>query len=393
MVGSTLPPAAPAESSRPVLSRRLAVVAALLALCTLVPYAYTATQVWSATGELLTFNAEEQKGITYLRPLVTLLSDTVDLQTAAVRGEAVDRLTLDAAISSVDRVDQQLGDDLGVRRRWASVRQRLTQFAVRPPTGAAGLRAGSQVVDQLTALLAQVGDASNLILDPQLDSYYVMDALLLRIPAVIVQAGRMTDLAYVAAPTGTATGVAPSTVVVVAQGTLRDAASTLDAGLRKSLAATTSRTLGPALLSQLDVLQAAVNQLAPLDTQVGADPTVPESGTLQPSQRKLRDAAIAVAGAGFGELFSLIKARSDGVERQRRGVLLVGGVGAVAALAVLWFGVGARRRPTVDDDSDEATPTSTVSDDELDLLDARELLGARQLVRVGRAVAPTRDKT
>src|SRR5690606_22702779 len=34
-------------------------------------------------------------------------------------------------------------------------------------------------------LVARIGDGSNLILDPDLDSYYVMDMLLLKVPAAI----------------------------------------------------------------------------------------------------------------------------------------------------------------------------------------------------------------
>lgn len=52
--------------------------------------------------------------------------------------------------------------------------------------GSGGLTnsAAGPVSTKVRSLLAQVGDASNLILDPDLDSYYLMDMLVVRIPEV-----------------------------------------------------------------------------------------------------------------------------------------------------------------------------------------------------------------
>ena len=40
----------------------------------------------------------------------------------------------------------------------------------------------AQLLADIQALMARVGDTSNLILDPDLDSYYLMDAVLLKLP-------------------------------------------------------------------------------------------------------------------------------------------------------------------------------------------------------------------
>jgi methyl-accepting chemotaxis protein len=45
------------------------------------------------------------------------------------------------------------------------------------------------------ALIGKVGDGSNLILDPDLDSFYVMDVVLLKLPEVIGRAGTIVALA------------------------------------------------------------------------------------------------------------------------------------------------------------------------------------------------------
>ena len=46
----------------------------------------------------------------------------------------------------------------------------------------------------LLALIAHVGDKSNLILDPALDSYYLMDSTLIRLPALTEEIGQIREL-------------------------------------------------------------------------------------------------------------------------------------------------------------------------------------------------------
>ena len=47
----------------------------------------------------------------------------------------------------------------------------------------------AQLIADVRALITRVGDSSNLILDPDLDSYYLMEAVLLKLPAAQEPAG------------------------------------------------------------------------------------------------------------------------------------------------------------------------------------------------------------
>jgi len=62
------------------------------------------------------------------------------------------------------------------------------QAALRPDAAPGDLR------EALKPMIAKVGDISNLILDPDLDSYYVMDILLIKIPTVLDQSADILDL-------------------------------------------------------------------------------------------------------------------------------------------------------------------------------------------------------
>jgi hypothetical protein len=357
----------------------------VLAVAVLVPYGYTVAQVWGATGDDLRFTRQEQDGVAYLRPLVTLVGVTVDLQSALLRSETPDEGTVRAAIAAVDRADADLGAELGTSRRWADAKAQVEDLLGQGRTGSTSFAAATRAVDLLTALAAAVGDASNLILDPELDSYYLMDAVLLRVPGILVESGRMSDRRFLASRARV-----PGPAVAVAQENLRVQAAALDTGLRKSLAATDSSTLGPALLAQIDVLQATVNQLAPPSAALGTSSPLPSPALVRAAQARVGDAALDVGATGLDQLEVLLASRASGLEAQRRTILLVTAGGVALGVAVLWFGTGTGRRPDRQDDDDEdAAPAPELP--ELDLLDARELLGARQLVRVGRAVAPARE--
>src|SRR5205807_8698769 len=103
---------------------------------------------------------------------------------------------LTAGIERLEATDHRLGSILdtgetltALRERWQTLQQRIPALAVH-----SGDMPEAEVMNALQALIAHVGDTSNLILDPDLDSYYLMDATLLKLPEVedlLVQAGRL----------------------------------------------------------------------------------------------------------------------------------------------------------------------------------------------------------
>ena len=97
-----------------------------------------------------------------------------------------------AAISSASALP--LGDDL------TASRAALDPIVGAAPQSAAYAEARSGVVAgtysaeagaALGALLAKIGDGSNLILDPDLDSFYVMDMLVTKLPSAVDASARL----------------------------------------------------------------------------------------------------------------------------------------------------------------------------------------------------------
>jgi len=126
----------------------------------------------------IVFTQKELCGLRYNDPLRQLVAKA-DQAAAA-----------ESALAALDALDRQqcLGkayrDTLGVmpemdalQQAWALHRTELTRPGGNPATTRMALERSAWQV------FSKVGDNSNLILDPNLDTYYVMDALLLRHPA------------------------------------------------------------------------------------------------------------------------------------------------------------------------------------------------------------------
>jgi methyl-accepting chemotaxis protein len=112
-------------------------------------------------------------------------------------GQALTRV--DAAMGRWRVADQEVGSELqftetGLRKRgrqhlrftiiedeWRDLRQKLAQLSPADDASAA-LQACWHLVADVRSAITHSGDVSNLILDPDLDSYYLMDVTLLALP-------------------------------------------------------------------------------------------------------------------------------------------------------------------------------------------------------------------
>src|SRR3954471_11588940 len=175
---------------------------ALLGLVLIVPAVLAGRAYHGAQSTQIDFSAQEQVGVRALGPANELLVQTVRARSAAVSAalahEAVPASAtgaVRAALAHNDAADRAVGDTLGARERWKALRASITAVldAPAPDSATAAIDTYTKAVDAAMGWVTEVGNASNLILDPDLDSYYVMDAVVTKAPAVAAAARLCAD--------------------------------------------------------------------------------------------------------------------------------------------------------------------------------------------------------
>lgn len=269
----------------------------------------------------------ERRGVAYLRPLTQLLGTLANSQSAAVRGESVDVAQLDADLAAVEQVELREGAELTTRSRWPTLRDSIRELIQRP--GSPGLEAyqrWGQAVDLTVALIRRVGDTSRLILDPEIDSSYLVDAALLRLPEIIQAAGQLADIGQM-----TPGLRADDARAAVLRDRIAVNAAQVATGLGNVADASSSGRVGSALLSPLDQFGAATDALAP-SIAVASMPPLPDN--LAAASIGVRDSSQRLSQTIWTELDRLLADRIDSSGTRRIRILAVAVLGLLIAVAV-----------------------------------------------------------
>lgn len=152
----------------------------------------------STRQETITLTRQELMGVAYLKPATQLLDRMIpyrDLLAVhlTVPLDQKDRLLLfnfqadiNDALKTLGTTDQHLGSALSTTglmsrftQRWQDVQQPRTAL-----TPKESLEQHAELIQILLGLMQQVGDRSGLILDPALDTYYLMDTALNKLPVI-----------------------------------------------------------------------------------------------------------------------------------------------------------------------------------------------------------------
>ena len=125
------------------------------------------------------------------------MSRVLNGEAGAKAGVSAMRSDITSAIADVDKVHEQFGVMFKVEDQWAEVKQKIsaTINASDGMSADASFTQHSDIINAIVSLSTRVGDNSNLILDPDLDSYYLMDIVTVRMPSFIDNLGKMRGTA------------------------------------------------------------------------------------------------------------------------------------------------------------------------------------------------------
>jgi methyl-accepting chemotaxis protein len=148
-----------------------------------------------------------------------------------------------------------VGAQLKVAGEWRAVRQQIEGLTSGSP--ATTLTRYNAATAAVLKLIVDAGNYSNLILDPDLDSYYVMDSVINRVPLLLDSAGQAGDMQTAIAAAGAATLVKRIDLAVL-KGNVQTTLANNDANYATALGNTKDTALKPQLSSPLAAVDAAL---------------------------------------------------------------------------------------------------------------------------------------
>ncbi len=167
-----------------------------LLLIFILPFAGVVYQLIEEINVGINFAQKERLGIQYNYPLRKLLEDVQThrgLVNGYLKGDKsfkekipIDQSQIENDIRAIDAVDRQLGVKLKTTEKWIALKQKWqtikgNALSMSPQES---FDAHTALIGDILALIFHVGDTSNLILDPVLDSYYLMDAVVTKLPSM-----------------------------------------------------------------------------------------------------------------------------------------------------------------------------------------------------------------
>jgi methyl-accepting chemotaxis protein len=315
--------------------------ALLICLMFLLPLAYLTWAFYDGKNASMAFSNKELLGVEYNREIFPLIDLAQQLRrdasakaasgtTPTTMAEVQSRL--DVARTRLAELDKRLGGELATTKAFAAM-QKAFADTERAQGLDAVFQAHTAYIQALIALMMQVTDASNLSLDPDIDSYYVMDAALFRMPDIVEGSGKLRGLGLAAMKAGGATPAQQQTLnalMPIAEfqlGNLRD-------GLTKAIAANSSLS-GKLSTSEAVDTTAAFFALANDSLIAGRDSSAETQNRYLELGNKAIAGQYALTQRMLAELDALIAKRVGGLRAERTlatSILLLG-----LALAAYFF--------------------------------------------------------
>jgi hypothetical protein len=319
------------SAATPHAAARASLLGPLLVFALLIPAGALFGQAWQGQSDRLSFAARERHGIEYLTSLGKVTTALTDAQSAAVAGRSADRAALTRAVDATTAVDDRLGEELRTSERWSGLRVKIEALSAVPPGDKTrAYESYGEVTDLLLALYGKVRENSQLIRDPEADTYFLQDGAAEELPESVVAAGQFADLVVIAAARPASERTTAIAELTAARESVLDPAADLADGLQSAVDSTESRTLGGNLLSRLDRFRRSMDALAASAGTLDGRAPLPSADRLDTARTDVQAAASELSGAILAELDVLIEDRRSAIGTER---LL-----SLAALAVAVLG-------------------------------------------------------
>lgn len=293
---------------------------------------------------------KELDGNRYLRPLRSLLEHVAEAKTlnlAVLEGNQEDKNLYQAKKAQIDQdfsqlasTENALGDTLKSTEKYQTLVASWQKLKNSNLTSANSLELYNQVLADVLALKSLVGDTSTLILDPELDTYYLMDATLLKIPENQELLSSLDYLGYTVVLQRTATPT-ERTELIRLVGLLKSNLAGSKAGMQVGFQSNHTGNLRPKVGPSLSAFLQANQDLVDYFEKEITNPltpvlTVPLTRH-QAVIKQARAASLAYWDICIQEQDWLIQKRVDGFNQQKYLVIAFAAL-IIVFVAYLWVG-------------------------------------------------------
>jgi len=179
----------------------------LISIAFITPLVFTSYFLVSEQLIAMKFSKNELTGVEYIVPVRRLIQHFPEhrgMTNAYLSGNKsfrpkilAKRKQLAEDIRLIDEVDQRLGSQLGTTTQWNKIKStwsRLETGAFNGPAKEVFAR-HTQLIAEVLDLVKNISDSSNLTLDPELDSFYIKEALVTLLPQVVENLGQARGMA------------------------------------------------------------------------------------------------------------------------------------------------------------------------------------------------------
>ncbi|TAK91765.1 MAG: HAMP domain-containing protein [Burkholderiaceae bacterium] len=245
----------------------------------------------------------------------------------------------DKALAALESADKQYGASFGTAKSLTEIHNDWNALKVVGKTMNAqeNWTRHNALVDRLFAYVSQSADASNLTLDPELASYYVMDAVVNRLPAMAEYAARLRGMGSGIIKSGQIDQESYANLKVQRQLFERESKA-LDSGLQKAIQVT------PAIKASMEAGKEAVVKAANqfnnemLDKLVKGEVKKLDAADYFKAGSQVVDAAYALFDVGAQQLGRLLEQRVA-ADSRRKHLALYGTLATLVVLAYLFAGM------------------------------------------------------
>lgn len=219
---------------------------ALISVCFLLPLGLAIFLLLSEIQGQIQFAQLEQQGLAYLAPLQQL-QQTILLQPLTPQSDIHWRLPKE----NLSLAQSQWGEKLNTKIPYQSLQASLASVTEQGKT--------KKILETIAVLRTQVGNQSNLILDPDLDSYYLMEALLLKLPSLQTNLAELQSI--MAENPGKNLSLLAESQLLVIKAELEQLNDSLHRNLGVAFIHNANRQLEPRLTNGLHSLTKALQEL------------------------------------------------------------------------------------------------------------------------------------